>query len=163
MGTYNIPRNTKGEGRLFYIFSTKALIYTVAGLVIGGILKWIFGFLGKMIPSINGAISLIGTIFMIILALLGFAIGTFKIPRTDRFEITRKAGGINIDKVLLESIKFYFKKNKYYIYDTKELVREEVIKEEKERKEKEEKEEKIREEKEEEKMRNRRGYIKNER
>ena len=28
MGTYYLPRNTKGEGRILYIFSTKALIYT---------------------------------------------------------------------------------------------------------------------------------------
>lgn len=31
MGTYMIPRNTKGEGRILYIFSTKALIFTVVG------------------------------------------------------------------------------------------------------------------------------------
>ncbi len=31
MGTYMIPRNTKGEGRILFIFSTKALIFTVVG------------------------------------------------------------------------------------------------------------------------------------
>ena len=31
MGTYMIPRNTKGEGRILFIFSTKALIYTAVG------------------------------------------------------------------------------------------------------------------------------------
>ena len=35
MGTYMIPRNTKGEGRILFIFSTKALIYTVVGGLIG--------------------------------------------------------------------------------------------------------------------------------
>ena len=35
MGTYGIPRNTKGEGRILFIFSTKALIYTVVGAGIG--------------------------------------------------------------------------------------------------------------------------------
>ena len=34
MGTYMIPRNTKGEGRILFIFSTKALIFTVVGDVI---------------------------------------------------------------------------------------------------------------------------------
>ena len=29
MGTYMIPRNTKGEGRILFIFSTKALILSV--------------------------------------------------------------------------------------------------------------------------------------
>lgn len=32
MGTHMIPRNTKGEGRLLFIFSNKALIYTVVGI-----------------------------------------------------------------------------------------------------------------------------------
>lgn len=35
MGTHMIPRNTKGEGRILFIFSTKALIYTVVGIAIG--------------------------------------------------------------------------------------------------------------------------------
>ena len=30
MGTYNIPRNTKGEGRLFYIFSILLVVYELA-------------------------------------------------------------------------------------------------------------------------------------
>ena len=35
MRTYEIPRNYKGEGRILFIFSTKALIYTVIGAAIG--------------------------------------------------------------------------------------------------------------------------------
>ena len=35
MATHMIPRNTKGEGRILYIFSTKAIIYMAIGLVIG--------------------------------------------------------------------------------------------------------------------------------
>lgn len=31
MGTYNIPRNVKGEGRILFVFSGKSLIYTVIG------------------------------------------------------------------------------------------------------------------------------------
>ena len=31
MGTHMIPRNTKGEGRILFIFSTKAMIYTAIG------------------------------------------------------------------------------------------------------------------------------------
>jgi len=30
MGTYEIPRNVKGEGRILFIFSTKSLILTGA-------------------------------------------------------------------------------------------------------------------------------------
>ena len=35
MRTYEIPRNYKGESRILYIFSTKALIYTIVGMGIG--------------------------------------------------------------------------------------------------------------------------------
>ena len=31
---YQIPRSVKGEGRILYIFSTKALIYTGVGAVV---------------------------------------------------------------------------------------------------------------------------------
>ena len=161
MASYEIPRNTKGEGRLFYIFSTKALIYTVVGILIGWLFRFIFVAIGSAIPSTARVMSWIGIITIIIFALLGFAIAAFKVPQIDRFDITRKAAGINIDKVLWESIKFKFKKTRYYVYDTKELVRDEIIKEEEEEKEEEEKEEKERFEKEAQNNKNRRGYIRN--
>lgn len=42
MGTYNLPRNVKGEGRILYIFSTKALIYTAIGIGIGALFYFLF-------------------------------------------------------------------------------------------------------------------------
>ena len=86
MGTYNIPRNTKGEGRILMIFSTKALIYTAVGVGIGFVL-WRFVF-----TPMN--LSLVGLGIMVFLALLGFGIATFKIPDSDAFEITKNAGRI---------------------------------------------------------------------
>lgn len=136
MGSYYIPRNTKGEGRLFYIFSYKALAYTVIGIIVGWVLKWILGIFGSIIPGTSKIFSVIGIIFIVILAGLGFVIGTFKVPQIERFEITKKASGINIDKVLLGSLKFKLKKDKYYVYDTEELVREEIIKKMEEEEEK---------------------------
>ena len=46
MRTYEIPRNYKGEGRILYIFSTKALIYTCVGAGIGLIFYVMFKILG---------------------------------------------------------------------------------------------------------------------
>ena len=46
MNTYNIPRNVKGEGRILYIFSTKAIIYTAIGLAIGLLFYFIFRLIG---------------------------------------------------------------------------------------------------------------------
>ncbi len=107
-GPYYLPRNVKGEGRILFIFSTKALIYTVIGAIIGLLLKIIFDILN---------VGFIGIILMIALALLGFVIATLKVPNTTSFEITKKTGGENIDDVLKRLIKFKMKKRKnLYIY-----------------------------------------------
>ena len=112
MGTYNIPRNVKGEGRILFVFSTKALIYSGIGALAGGFFYIIFNLLG---------ITIIGIIFVVLFALIGFAIGTFKVPNLNKFEITQKTGGENIDDLIKRAVKFKMKKQKYYIYDyTKE-------------------------------------------
>lgn len=151
MGTYYLPRNTKGEGRILYIFSTKALIYTVVGLGIGAFFKWLLGLLGDAVPSIGNIMNIVGFIIMLLIGVFGFVIGTFKVPQNDKFEITRKAAGIEMDTVIKEYIKFHFRKNKYYIYDTRDLIREQVEKEEAE------KEKQIREKEKEEQVKRKKG------
>jgi hypothetical protein len=42
MGTYNIPRNLRGESRILYIFTIKALITTGIGAAFGAIFYLIF-------------------------------------------------------------------------------------------------------------------------
>jgi len=160
MGTYNIPRNTKGEGRLFYIFSTKALLWTVGCLLVGIVIKTLLKGIGSLFGK--GAESVFNTVGIVIAAIFtlsGFAIGTFKMPKGERFEIMRKAAGINLDKILIESIKFKINRHKLYVYDTDELTREEIETELDEKEKNEEKEEKLRQEQIEKLNRNRRGYI----
>ena len=108
MGTYNLPRNVKGEGRILFLFSTKALIYTVVGIGIGFIFYLIFS-----VVILNS----VGSMAIVILALLGFAIGTLKVPETNAFEITKKTGGENIDDVIKRAIKFKMNNKKIYVYD----------------------------------------------
>lgn len=107
MGTYNLPRNVKGEGRILFIFSTKALIYTFVGGGIGLLLYFLFKALG---------IGMIGIILAIVFALIGFSIATFKIPNSNAFKITKETGGENIDEVIKRYIKFKFAKNRVYVY-----------------------------------------------
>ena len=107
MGTYGLPRNVKGEGRILFIFSTKALIYTAIGAGLGIPFYIIFKIMGMV---------MIGLIIMGILGLIGFIIGTFKMPDTTAFEITRKTGGENIDDIIKRGIKFKMQKNKIYVY-----------------------------------------------
>lgn len=107
MGTYGIPRNVKGEGRILMIFSTKALLYSFIGGLLGGIFYFIFNLLG---------LTMIGIVFIVVFAAIGFSIATFKVPDTNSFEITRKTGGENIDDVIKRKIKFQMNKNKLYTY-----------------------------------------------
>ena len=109
MGTHLIPRDLKGEGRILF-FSYKALLYTIIGLVPGYIFYFIFNLIG---------LSVVGIVIMCIFALIGFSIGTFKMPNTKSFEITKKTGGEKIDEILLRLFKFKMKKNRIYVYDKK--------------------------------------------
>ena len=115
MGTYNLPRNVKGEGRILFIFSTKALVYAIVGAVIGLFFYLIFSLIN---------LSTVGIIFVCIFGVIGFCIATFKVPETNAFEITKKTGGENIDEVIRRGIKFKMKKNKIYVYQTEKTKEE---------------------------------------
>lgn len=108
MATYNLPRNVKGEGRILFVFSTKALIYTAIGIAVGLPFYLIFSAVG---------ISIVGIIAIVLLGLIGFSIATFKMPTTNAFEITKKTGGENIDDVIRRGIKFKMQKNRIYVYE----------------------------------------------
>lgn len=116
MQTYEIPRNYRGEGRILYIFSTKALIYTSAGAGIGLIFYFILRLMGM---------AMIGLIITLIFGALGFIIATLKVPESTAFEITKKTGGENIDDVILRWIKFKKDGNKVYIYKEEEETKDE--------------------------------------
>ena len=111
MGTYNLPRNVKGEGRILFIFSTKSLVTsTIAGFC-GLIFYFIFNAIG---------LTIVGVIITLLFAAIGYAIGTFKIPETNGLEIARKTGGENIDDVLKRYIKFKRNTKKLYVYTKEE-------------------------------------------
>ena len=107
MGTYYIPRNVKGEGRILFVFSGKALIYTVVGVVASLPIYFILNLFGA---------TVVGIIIAVLFGAIGFAIGTFKMPEINSFEFTKKTGGENIDDIIKRAIKFKMKKNKIYIY-----------------------------------------------
>ena len=111
MGTYNLPRNVKGEGRILFIFSTKSLITTSIGGAVGLIFYFIF-------KAFN--LTIVGIVITLIFALIGYTIGMFKIPDTNGLEITRKAGGENIDDIIMRYIKFKKNNKKLYVYTKEE-------------------------------------------
>ena len=113
MGTYNLPRNVKGEGRILFVFSTKALIYSTIGAVAGLPIYFIFLLLN---------FKLIGIIAILLFALIGFIIGSFKVPEISSFEMTKKVGGEDIDEIIKRAIKFKIQHNKIYVYDREKNI-----------------------------------------
>lgn len=116
MQTYEIPRNYKGEGRILYIFSTKGLIYTAIGAGIGLIFFFLFKMLG---------LTIVGLIITLIFGAIGFGIGTFKVPDSKAFELTRKTGGEAIDDIIIRWFRFKQKNNKIYVYEEEEETKDE--------------------------------------
>ena len=110
MATHYIPRNVKGEGRILYIFTTKALITTAIGGGIGFLLYFIFSIVG---------IKMVGIILLIIFALLGFAVGTVKIPAVTGIKFTKNVAGDSIDDIIMRYAKFKVNK-KIYVYTKEE-------------------------------------------
>ena len=53
-------------------------------------------------------------------ALIGFIIGTLKVPNIEKFEFSKKTGGENLDDVIKRAIKFKTKGKKIYIYKEEE-------------------------------------------
>lgn len=94
------------------IFSTKSLIWTSGTSVIGLILY-------SLIKSIG--FTKIGIAVLIVCALIGFIIGTCKMPRIDSLKISRQTEGENLDEIIKRAIKFKMKKNKIYVYAKEEI------------------------------------------
>lgn len=110
MGTYYIPRNYRGETRILYIFTVKSLISTVIGAMVGLLFFGLFSMLG---------IKIVGIILLAFFALIGYAIGAFKIPTIAGIPVTKKIGGEPVSEIIMRYMKFK-KSRKMYIYTTKE-------------------------------------------
>ena len=102
MGSYYIPSNKlKGENRILYIFTGKSLIYTGIGGLIGGLFYLLFTAF---------QLNTVGIIIMVLFALIGFGLGTIKVPTGGNSKISKNVGGDSIDEIIKNYI--LFKKNK---------------------------------------------------
>ncbi len=61
-------------------------------------------------------LEVVGYVVIGILGLIGFGIGTLKLPDISILKSARLAAGDEIDDVIKRAIKFKLNKNKYYIY-----------------------------------------------
>ena len=107
MGSYYIPSNKlKGEGRFLYIFTTKGLIYTALGAALGFIFYLFFNTIG---------LKPVGIIILVVFALIGYAIGSIKIPETSTGKLGRNYAGDYIDEIIMKYLAFK-KSKKIYVY-----------------------------------------------
>ncbi|MDD2375860.1 MAG: hypothetical protein PHD15_01215 [Clostridia bacterium] len=104
--TYTVPRNVKGESRLLYIFTVRSFITTAACGMLGFVISVVFSIIG---------LKMAGWIVMVILALIGFGVGTLTIPDTPIVGNLRKAGGEKLGDIIIRTITFRSRK-KIYIY-----------------------------------------------
>ena len=109
MATHYIPKDLRGEGRILLIFSTKSLITTAIFGGIGVVFYLIFSALG---------LKIVGVIVLALLALLGYAFGTFKMPKITGLRFTKNIEGDSMDEIFFFYLKFRSNK-KIYSY-TKE-------------------------------------------
>jgi len=109
MNTYMIPREATNENR-FLFFTPKAGIFSIIAFIIGYIIKWLFSLTGVK------AMEIAGWIICGILVLIAYALGTFKIPESNAFDILKKAGGEPVDVIVKRAINFR-KRKKIYIYE----------------------------------------------
>lgn len=106
MGSYAIPNNKlKGEGRILLIFTTKSLIYTAIGALLGTPIYVILSILGQ---------KTIGMILIALMAILGYLVATVKFPSTNG-KVGRYLAGDTVDEIIIKYIKFR-KSRKVYSY-----------------------------------------------
>ncbi len=104
--TYTVPRSAKGESRILYIFTVTGLVFTVAFGLVGFLIKML---ISSFLPSI------VGWIIVGLFAVIGFVIGTLKIPDANIMGPLKKAGGEKIKDILFRTLTFT-KRKKIYVY-----------------------------------------------
>ena len=112
MGTYNLPRNVKGEGRILFIFTPKSLLCAVIGIIVGLIFYIFFSMIN---------LNFIGVIFIVLFALIGYGIAMLKIPNIGISKTTKIIAGENMDDIIKRLFFFKKKRNRIYVYDNKEV------------------------------------------
>jgi len=113
MNTYMIPREATNENR-FLFFTPQAAIFSLIGFCIGLCFVFIFGFLAAQFA--NQVLKYIGWGICLLIALIGYVLGTINMPETTAFEICKKTGGEPIWIIVKRTLTFN-KRKKIYIYE----------------------------------------------
>ena len=111
MNTYLIPREMHDENR-FLIFSKVSAIFVLIGIGIGSVLYIPFYLLYSALGIVW--LNYIGVTLLIVITLIFWALGTFKIPETNAFAILKKTGGESVYDIFKRVMKFRKTRKIYY-------------------------------------------------
>lgn len=111
MNTYLIPRKMEDENR-FLIFSKVSAIFVLIGIGIGSVLYIPFYILYSALEV--AVFNYIGVTILVVVTLIFWAMGTFKIPETNAFAILKKTGGESVYDIYKRVMKFRKSKKIYY-------------------------------------------------
>jgi len=111
MNTYLIPREMEDENR-FLIFSKVSAIFVLIGIGIGSVLYIPFYILYSALEV--AVFNYIGVTILVVVTLIFWAMGTFKIPETNAFAILKKTGGESVYDIYKRVMKFRKSKKIYY-------------------------------------------------
>lgn len=109
--THEIPVDSKSETRLLVIFSLRALATTAIGVIFGLLI-------GAFFMKVYAASLMVGAI---IFGVIGFIVGTFKIPEIKRIPITKEIAGMYSYEAIFEYWKFK-RRRKMYVYSKAKSV-----------------------------------------
>ena len=94
------------------IFTTKSLIGSAAGLVVGLVFYY---FLKTLL-----GMGTVGLIIALVFAAIGYGITSIRIPENTTIPFAKKVGGEKLDDVILRAIKFKARGKRIYIYTKEE-------------------------------------------
>ncbi|MEG2646185.1 MAG: hypothetical protein RSA08_04055 [Clostridia bacterium] len=115
--TYTVPRSAKGESRILYIFTIKSFISTaVIGLIGAGI--WFVG------SNYFGMSIFVGLAITVFFGIIGFLLGTAKIPDIQAMGKFRSASGETLTEIIFRFFAFKSKK-RLYLYNYKRQIEKE--------------------------------------
>lgn len=104
MATHYIPKDMRGETRILLIFTVKSLITTAIFALIGGLFFFIFSLF---------EMKTLGMIILVVMSLIGYALGTIKVPRIAGWNFTKNIEGDSLDEVIVRYIKFKMNRKQY--------------------------------------------------
>ena len=114
MNTYLIPREIGDENR-FLFFTTRSLIFTGVFGGIGAVIHMLV-FNPMALALEMTELKIVGIIIAVVLALIGYVLGMFKIPEIKTIAFCKNASGEYLNDIIKRVFLFH-RRRKIYVYE----------------------------------------------